>query len=471
MKPNWLLLASLLAPLPALAQDASTPAAIAPSAQGDVSVTIYNGDVALVQDIRPLDLRSGTVRQDFPDVSAQIRPETVSLAVPDARIVEQNFDFDLLSPSSLMEKAVGETITLLRTNPATGAETRERATVLAVNGGVVLQIGDRIEVLRDDGLPVRAIFDKVPPSLRARPTLSVTLDSSRSGTRPATLSYLSRGLGWKADYVALLDRKSGTIDVQGWVTLTNTTGTTFTNARTLLVAGDVGSNDDDQQIYRPNRPRRQPVMQPGTETANREQLGDFYLYPLPERTTIADKQTKQVSFLDVKGATATTGYRFVNGWLGTTQQPASAQSIVRFSNAAKGGLGDALPAGTIRVYMRDARGQPQFTGEAAIDHTPQGSKIALATGDAFDVKVRAVVESRTRINASRWQTKMRYTVTNATPGAVTVELTQGGLDWSDSRIPEQSRPSERVDAGQAVWQVPVPANGSATVTATFDTRY
>lgn len=488
MKSNWLVLAGLLAPLPAAAQgvltdrpqgiltdkpvapEANLPPAVAPSAQGDVSVTIYNGDIALVQDIRPLDLGRGTVRQDFPDVSAQIRPETVSLAVADARIVEQNFDFDLLSPSSLMEKAVGETITLLRTNPATGAETRERARVLAVNGGVVLQIGDRIEVLRDDGLPVRAIFDKVPPSLRARPTLSVTLDSARAGTRPATLSYLSRGMGWKADYVALLDRKSGTIDVQGWVTLTNTTGTSFANARTLLVAGEVGSTEDPQ-IYQPQRPRRPSRIQAGTETANREQLGDFYLYPLPERTTIADKQTKQVSFLDVKGAPATTGYRFVNGWLGTAEDPQSAQSIVRFSNAAKGGLGDALPAGTIRVYMRDARGQPQFTGEAAIDHTPQGSRIALATGDAFDVKVRPIVESRTRIGANRWQTKMRYTLTNATAAPLTVELVQGGLDWSDTRIPEQSRPSERIDAGQTVWQVPVPANGSATVTATFDTRY
>ncbi|MGN5374908.1 MAG: DUF4139 domain-containing protein [Sphingomonas hengshuiensis] len=471
MTKTWLLLATLLAPLSAAAQDAANLSpAVAPSAQGDVSVTIYNDDIALVQDIRPLTLRSGQVRQDFPDVSAQIRPETVSLAVPDARIVEQNFDFDLLSPSSLMEKAVGETITLLRTNPATGAETRERARVLAVNGGVVLQIGDRIEVLRDDGLPVRAIFDHVPPSLRARPTLSVTLDSSRAGTRPATLSYLSRNLGWKADYVALLDRRSGTIDVQGWVTLTNTTGTTFTNARTLLVAGSVGSVEDDN-VYRPGRPQRRPTMQAGTESATREQLGDFYLYPLPGRTTIADRQTKQVSFLDVKGAAATSGYRFVNGWLGTAEQPQSAQSIVRFSNAAQGGLGDALPAGTIRVYMRDARGQSQFTGEAAIDHTPQGSKIALATGDAFDVKVRPVVESRTRINASRWQTTMRYALTNATAAPVTVELVQGGLDWSDTRLVEQSRPGTRADAGQNVWQVPVPANGSAVVTATFDTRY
>ena len=173
----------------------------------------------------------------------------------------------------------------------------------------------------------------------------------------------------------------------------------------------------------------------------------------------------------MKGAAATSGYRFANNWLGTAEQPRSAQSIVRFSNAAKGGLGDALPAGTIRVYMRDARGQAQFTGEAAIDHTPQGSKIALATGDAFDVKVRPVVESRTRISTTRWQTKMRYTLTNAMAAPVTVELVQGGLDWSDTRVIEQSRAGERVDAGQNVWQVSVPANGSAVVTATFDTRY
>ena len=217
-------LAMLMLPEGIVAQEA--PAQTVPGAsrgaQGDVSVTIYNNDVALVQDVRQLPIARGQVRQDFPDVSASIRPETVSLNIADAGIVEQNFDYDLLSPSSLMEKAVGETITLLRTNPATGAETRERARVLAVNGGAVLQIGERIEVLRDDGLPVRAIFDRVPASLRARPTLSVMLDSNRAGTRPATLAYLSRGLGWSAYYVALFDDRSGRIDVQGWVTLKNT---------------------------------------------------------------------------------------------------------------------------------------------------------------------------------------------------------------------------------------------------------
>lgn len=435
-----------------------------------MSVTIYNGDVALVQDVRQLTLAAGRVRQSFPDVSAQIRPETVSLTMPDAGIVEQNFDYDLLSPSSLMEKAVGETITLVRTNPATGAETRERARVLAVNGGVVLDIDGRIEVLRDDGLPVRAVFDRVPESLRARPTLSVTLASARSGSRPATLSYLTRGLGWSADYVALFDDKAGTVDVQGWVTLRNTTGTTFTNAKTLLVAGEVGSaNDEDDAPVRPRRPVR---TQAGTETSAREQLGDYYLYPLAERTTIADKQTKQVSFLDVKGVAASSGYRFDNGWLGTADAPRSAQSVLRFSNrGGTGGVGDALPAGTVRVYIRDARGQPQFTGENRIEHTPQGSTIALPTGDAFDVKVQPTVVERTRLGGDRWRTRMRYTLTNARPRAVTVELVQLGLDWSDTRIIDESRKSERPNAGSATWQVPVPANGEAVVTATFDTRY
>ena len=132
-------------------------------------------------------------------MSAQIRPQTVSFAADGTAIVEQNFDYDLLSPNALMQKAVGETVTLLRINPATGVETRERAKVLAVNGGVVLQIGPRIEILRDDGLPVRVIFDKIPPNLRAKPTLSITVDSKGAATRAATLSYLTGGLGWSAD--------------------------------------------------------------------------------------------------------------------------------------------------------------------------------------------------------------------------------------------------------------------------------
>lgn len=465
------LLASLIGFLPCavLAQAAPATDPTGASAQGDVAVTIYNDNLALVQDVRQLSIPAGTTRIEFPDVSAQIRPETLSFAADGAAIVEQNFDFDLLSPAKLMEKAIGRTVTIVRTNPATGAETREQAKILSVNGGAVLQIGDRIEVLRDDGLPVRVIFDKVPANLRARPTLSVTVDSSRSGTRPAAIRYLTPGLGWSADYVALFDSRAGRIDVQGWVTLTNGSGTSYANARTLLVAGSV--NQGEGRDYQPIR--RNNIRTPGTETAGRERLGDFYLYPLSARTTIADRQTKQVSFLDAQGVPAKAGYAFRNGWLNSASEPQSAKSVVTFSTARAGGLGDALPAGTVRFYMKDASGASQFIGENRVDHTPMGSELALATGDAFDVKVKPVVEQRERLSPSKWRSHMRYELTNAKPELVTVELSQAGLDFTyeDTRVVSESLASRRVNSDSVQWQVTVPANGAATVTAIFETRY
>ncbi len=435
--------------------------------QGDVAITIYNNGQSLVQDERRLDVPRGRSRIEFPEVSAQIRPETVTLTGEGIGIVEQNFDYDLLSPDTLMDKAVGQIVTIVRTNPATGAETREQARVLAANGGIVLQIGERIEVLRDDGLPVRVIFDKVPPSLRARPTLSVTVENARGGAVPLRLSYLTPGLGWTADYVALFDEGRQTIDMQGWVTLTNNTGTTFSNADTLLVAGDVNGGGRRFQSYSAGSPE---LETPGTESGPRERLGDYYLYPLKERTTIANAQQKQVSFLDVKAAAARKTYEFVNGWLASDGQPRSAASVLKFSTSRDGGLGDQLPAGTIRVYLRDQRGDPQFIGENRIDHTPMGSSMAIRTGDAFDVKVRAVVEQRTRLSGSRWQTKMRYEITNARPQPVTVDVAQAGL-WGDVRVTAQSQEGKRVSADRVEWSVAVPANGASTLSATFDSRY
>src|SRR5882724_1020761 len=246
----------LLAGAPAMAADRT------------LSVTIYADDLALVQDRRDIEVKGGRQRIEFQDVSAQIRPETASLTAGDISIVEQNFDFDLLTPAKLMEKAVGREVTIVRVNPATGAETREEALVLATNGGVVLKIGQRIEVLRDDGLPVRVIFDKVPENLRAQPTLSVTITSPHAGTRPATLSYLTPGLGWRADYVALYNEADSKIDVQGWVTLTNSSGVTYDNAQTLLVAGSPSQADGGApNNYRPP-PRRSAVLVPGTESGN-----------------------------------------------------------------------------------------------------------------------------------------------------------------------------------------------------------
>lgn len=475
-------------PIVALAQTIPT------SAQGDVSLTIYNNDLALVQDVRQMSLPTGRHRQEFPDVSAAIRPETVTLNAGGTSIVEQNFDYDLLTPEKLMDKAVGQTVTLVR-----GADDkRETATILANNGGTIVRVGNHIEVLQNYG--ARVLFSSLPPGLRARPTLSVTLDTTAPGARPVSLSYLSRGFGWKADYVALFDEAAGKIDVQGWITLTNNSGTTFDKAKVLLVAGAVGDGSGGYNGgFRPQRPMM-PGNRPGTESAARESLGDFYVYPIAGRTTVANAQQKQVSFLDVGGAPAIKAYHFRNGWLSSQTEPQSADTVLRFSTSREAGLGDALPAGTVRVYMRDARGQPQFIGENAIGHTPMGSSLALKTGEAFDVKVQPVLEKRDRIDSGEWEktaryrittpgkapsevtvesekvfwrTTMTYKVTNARATPVTVEVVQGGLDnwWHDARVLSESIKGEQRSADERVWQVPVSANGEATLTVQFDTRY
>ena len=506
MRLRHLAFATALIAAPALPQgDPATE----PTAQGDVSVTIYNDSQALVQDVRQVAFGSGRSRVEFPDVSAMIRPETLSFAAQGTSIVEQNFDFDLLTPQKLMEKAIGQTVALLRTNPATGAEVRERATVLSTAGGVVVRIGDRIEVLRDDGLPVRVIFNQVPPNLRARPTLSVTVESDRGGTRPASLRYLTPGLGWGADYVALYDEGRGTIDMQGWVTLTNNTGTTFHQANTLLVAGNPSGGYGQpaprrvgRGIVPPPPPPPPGAFVPGTETAARERLGDFYLYPIEGRTTIANNQTKQVSFLDVQGVPARKIYGRTVGWMASEPQPVPVSSQIAFSSSREGGLGDALPAGTVRFYQRDQAGNPQFIGENGIGHTPMGSELTLATGDAFDIHAQAEVESRETITGAEWErsaryrviedgqvvrtveserpktfyrTTMRYTLTNAKPQPVEVELVQAGLDrgwWgNDYRVTSEDVAGEQINADRRKYVISVPANGRREVRVTYETRY
>ncbi|MHA7818647.1 MAG: DUF4139 domain-containing protein [Erythrobacter sp.] len=468
------------------------------TAQGDVALTIYNNNLVLVQDVRQLNIARGETRIEFPDVSAMIRPQTLSFSAPNTTIVEQNFDYDLLTPGKLMEKAIGQTVTLLRTNPATGVETRERAKVLSTAGGVVIQIGDRIEVLRDDGLPVRVIFDRVPPNLRARPTLSVNLDSSRSGTRPVSLRYLSGGMSWSADYVALYDEQSGAIDMQGWVTLSNNTGTTFHRADTMLVAGN--PNNGGARSF-----GSRGMTRAGTETADRERLGDFYLYPISGRTTVANAQTKQVSFLDVQGVPARKVYSISANWQQNDSEPRNVASAISFSSSRDQGLGDALPAGTVRFYQRDSQGTPQFIGENGIGHTPMGSELSLKTGDAFDIMVQTEVEERERITEQEWvqssrfqiydaddalmrrgeverlrnktfyRTTMRYTISNAKDEPIEVELTQNGLGrywWAyDYRIVSEDVPGEQLNYERRKWVIPVPANGEREFRVTYQTRW
>ncbi|MGH8186859.1 MAG: DUF4139 domain-containing protein [Steroidobacteraceae bacterium] len=442
-----------------------------------LALTIYNQDLALVQDVRTLDFAAGRSRLELKDVSASIRPETVTLSAAGIDIVEQNFDFDLLTPAKMMEKAVGRQVQIVRTNPGSGAETTETATVLSVNEGVVLKIGERIEVLRADGAPTRVIFDKVPENLRARPTLSVNVQAANAGRRDATLSYLTTGLSWKADYVALFDEPAGKLDMQGWITLTNRSGTTFTDAVTQLVAGNInilrtGNQNEwyQQQMYMEQQRQMMAQRRAGNEAPGKRPLADYYVYPLAERTTVADKQTKQVGFLDADGVAARKVYEYSAEWFASLNEPAHAAVVVRFSNSSSGGLGAQLPEGMVRVYVRDTDGKPRFVGENRIGHVPQGSDISVKTGEAFDVTVQPTLARHERAGVWRSRYAMEYLVRNARGQPVTVEVRQGGL-WRNGTVLEESIKSTRPDAYTLQWAVPVAANGETKLTFTVETGW
>jgi hypothetical protein len=428
----------------------------APDANRQVSLTIYNGDLALVRDVRQMNVPAGRTRLEFKDVSGKVRPETVSLDGKSLSVVEQNFDYDLLTPAKMMEKAVGKQVQIVRTITGTGKETTETATILSVNGGVVMRIGNRIEVLRDDGIPTRVIFNGIPENLRASPTLSVTVNAEGAGPRDVTLSYLTSGLSWTADYVAQFDEKEGALDMQGWVTLTNRTGTSFANVAPRLVAGTVGSASNARPYSQPyNRPA--PVVQSAGNKTDRDE--DFPIYSLPERVTVADNQTKQVSFLDLAKLKTRKIYGYQAEGLASQPAPVHASVALAFNNTAR-----ALPEGTVRVYTRDEQGTPKFSGEQKIEHVPANSSLLITLGEAFDVTLQSTLISAEKISRGRTRYAMKYEFHNARATPVAVELRQGGLWGRDSDVSDESLKGKQVDAHTYSWDVPVPAGGDAVLT-------
>lgn len=457
MRIAWFLVAASMAAV------AAEPAAVS---DRELRLTIYNNDLALVEHLRPLSVAKGRQRLEFPGVSARIIPQTVSFGSAQLTLLEQNFDYDLLTPAKLMQKAVGSKVRITRTNPATGAETTEVAEVLSVTEGIVLRIGERIEVLRDDGLPARVVFDRIPDNLRARPTLSVLVDAREAVNENVRLAYLTRGLSWTADYVAVFDEGRGETDLQGWITLRNSSGTSYPDARVQLVAGDVNLSDSEQVWWQRYSQRRSAQRSAGTEPGAGPRLGDYYIYPVDGATTVANQQTKQLSLLSADHVKSSKGYELTYYGFRSQDGSDSAEVRVRFSNSQAGGLGVQLPSGVVRVYARDSQGQPQFIGEDRIGHSSAGSDVALRIGDSFDVTVQPTLVATRRSGPREEEVDMSYRVRNARPEPVVVTLRQGGL-WRENEIRSESIKGRRNGSDSVAWDVSVPANGEATLTFTL----
>src|SRR3989454_5981054 len=439
--------------------------------QQSVAITIYNENLALVKDTRRVTLEAGPNRLALREVSGRMRPETAqlrSLVQPGAlTLVEQNFDFDLLTPAKLLVKYVGRTVRVVKTHPTTGAESVETATVLAASNGVVLRIGDRIET----GLPGRIVYDGVPANLRDRPTLVTELLSARAGAQTLELSYLSGGLSWKADYVAELHGADSALDLNGWVTLPNTSGTAYPSARLQLVAGDVNRVRDEMKLAA-GRVRAMAAPEAAVSDMKQESLFEYHLYTLGRPTNIADNQTKQVALLSAGGVRVVkelvlqgSDYYYRSS-LGNVGQKMKVGVFVQFENRESSRLGLPMPKGVVRVYKKDSSGNAQFVGEDAIDHTPKNEKVRLKLGEAFDVtadKKQTDFRRREPTNNASYVFESAYEVVlrNAKKEPVTVVVREPVPgDW---RVLEETARHTKVASGTAEWRVQVPPEGSTTL--------
>jgi hypothetical protein len=448
--------------------------------QQEVAVTIYNENLALIKDQRTLQIKPGTSALAFRDVSARMRPETALLRSTSApgslAVLEQNFDFDLLTPQKLLEKYVGRSVNIIRTNPATGVETTERADVLSANDGVVLKIGSRIET----GIPGRIVYGDVPANLRDRPTLVMSLDNSGGAQQSVELSYLTGGLAWKADYVVELNAAEDQLDISGWVTLTNTSGATYRQAKLQLVAGDVNhatSIDEADKLPSPPPP---PAKAKVRNEMAEESLFEYHLYTLNRPTTIAENQTKQVSLLSASGVPVRkelllkgNNYYYQSSF-GDLGQKLKVGVFVEFDNKESAHLGMPLPKGIIRVYKKDKAGNAQFIGEDRVDHTPKNEKVRLKLGDAFDVTADKKQTDFKKLGGTGkynyvFESAYEVLLKNAKKEAVTVTVQEPMPgDWE---VLSESHPHTKGASNTAVWKISVPAEGTTTLTYRSEVRY
>ncbi|MBE0533036.1 MAG: DUF4139 domain-containing protein [Rhodospirillales bacterium] len=443
---------------------AADETAVLPASRSGLAVTLYADGFGLVTDRRTVDLAKGANSLAFEGVSARMVPSSALLRVGDGvKVLERNFEFDLLSPQALLERSVGKTVRVIRTRPDTGEEMVETATVLAVGNGPVLKIGDRIEIT----VPGRLVFDTVPAGLRAQPTLLIEADSAVAGQAPLELTYLTEGLSWRADYAAELDAAGKTLSLGAWASLSNATGIAFSDADVQMIAGNV--RRESERPLATFKGANMMAAAPAEDAMRREAVGDVHLYALPGKVTLANNQSKQVALLSAAAVPVARQYvreRWITeipvrgGAAPATYRPAV---TLKFANAREAGLGLPLPAGLVRVYERDSQGRIQFTGEQSIAHTAAGEEVTLNLGEATDIGIqyRQGAFTTDGLPERAFETEQQIALSNAKAEAVTVRLVE--RFQGAATIVTESKAHEDFSGSEATWTVGVPAGGKATL--------
>ena len=429
-----------------------------------VSITVYNQNFGLVREVRTLDLPSGPVSLAYGDVASTIQPETVHIRPVGGRelqVLEQNYQYDLLSPQKLLEKYVGRAVNVYRTNPQTGEEQVMEAEVLSVNGGPILRIGDEITF----NYPGRFGFPEVPDNLISEPTLLWRLNAE-GGEQRVEVTYLTSALNWKSDYVMVLDEDDDEAGLTGWVTLTNQSGTSYHDARLQLVAGDV---QRVQGTIAPQAARAMMMDDVAREAAGFSEQGffEYHLYTLGRPADVMNNEQKQVTLLEAEDFGVDKRLIFhgaAHYYRGQYGQVTSNQKVgvyLDFENSDRNGLGMPLPRGVVRVYKRDGDGAQQFIGEDMIDHTPRDETVRIKMGEAFDVVGDRVQMDYDVISGCVSESSWRIDLRNHKDEAAEVMLVEPmGGDWE---VLSSSHPWTQTDAWTFTMAPEIPANGEARV--------
>ena len=464
--------AALLIALPAMAADAEVQV----PAAGGADLTIYTNDLAMVRERRTFRLASSPSQLAITGVSNQLQPQTAFLSVVKGNAVkinEQSFNFDLLSPQKLLERAIGQTVTIMRQNPATGADLGTRAKVLSVQGGLVVEVNGKIET----GIQGRIVYDSLPPGVRSTPTLLMSVTGAPNQDVDAELGYLTGGLSWHPDYVMQYDADAARMDLSALATITNTSGQDFRDAKIKLVAGAV-KRMAPQPIPMARAPMAAKTMMmeasPMADGVGEEALIGNHVYSIPKTTTIAASESKQLALLNAQNAPVKRDFvirgeqSFYFMSIKDTPQDLHAEIELTFKNDAASKLGTPLPAGTVRVYSPDAQGAPQFVGEAALDHVPVGNEALVKMGRDYDISGTRVqttyVRATDTVSLSNWKISLR----NAKTKPVTVHLIEPMAgSWE---ITKESMPHKKLDSGNVVWDVQIPAKGQVILDYSVKTQ-
>src|SRR5256886_5842409 len=387
--------------------------------QTDLNVTVYNSNIALIRDVRNLALPSGTFRLKFMDIAATVNPATVhsrSRNEPDKLgVIEQNYEYDRLEPAKLLHKYVGKEVTLVRSYQENGTTKREeiKATLLSDNNGPVWKIGNDIVT----GMYAESYrFPEVPANLYERPTLLMSLENSGARKQQVEASYLANNLSWNADYVLTVARDDKNADLDGWVTVVNNSGTAFHNARLQLVAGGLNRVPSESRI-RAMAEARALSAKAAAPQFQQEAFSEYHLYSLGRKTSVEDKENKQISLLQGSGVPVEKIF-MVNGqsyYYRNQQNPGAplkdpVMVYYKFKNEEKAGLGIPLPAGNVRAYQKDSKGGILFAGEDRIDHTPKDENVNIHIGNAFDVVAEHKQTDYKSISSHVWEMEFEITL-------------------------------------------------------------